>query len=131
MLTGVDDTSPLDAPDKPTGPIDRADQLVSELVVGRVFVKRTVKPATDLAPAIIDETGAAIGVAEAVVPEDHPVSGVTLAVLQKARDQQVTPRRGRVGKESCRLGGSGEKAHQIQVDTPGEGEVGEWLENGR
>ncbi len=85
-----------------------------EAVVRPIFVERTKQPAGDLTSAIVDEAGAAILVAQQIVPKGQPVDGVILASREQLLHESGALVRGRIVHERVKFGRRGQQANQVE-----------------
>ena len=74
---------------KPAVVVRGIDERGDEAVVRHVVRQRRVQPGADLLASAVDIAGAAIVVAQQVVPEAEPVFGVTAIVIKETRDEPI------------------------------------------
>ena len=119
-LAGVDRAAPDDASGEPVGIRRGIDELGDEAVVREVGGEPRKEPGRDLFASAVDVAGAAIVIAQRVVPESEPMFGVTLVVGQQAPDEPGPFVGARVGDEGIQLFDAGQQADHVQVRAPGE-----------
>ena len=122
-LAGVDSAAPLDALDEALRVRGRADQLADELIVRLVVEQRLVQPGGDLLAAAVDVAGAAVVVAQQIVPEREPVLGVAACPRAILDDIGISFVRRRVFQKPSQLVGRRQQADQVEVDAAGKRDV--------
>jgi hypothetical protein len=120
---GVDGTAPEDAAGEALGLGVGVDQLRDKLVVRQIAGEGGVEPAGDLLAPAVDVAGAAIVVAEKVVPEAQPVLGVGLVVGEQALHQPLAPVGGGIVQEVRESLGRRRETDGVEPRPPGEGAI--------
>src|SRR5262249_22033663 len=125
-LAFVHGAAPFDAVGKPlaAAPCGGTHQLMDKSIVGFVFVESRIQPAGDLLAAPVNETGPVVSVAEQVIPEGEPVSGIGLAIIKQTIDEPGPLVAARVSLEFSQCGPRGRKSDQIKRSAAGKGTVG-------
>ncbi len=118
-LSGADIAAPLDAVDKAAALVgEGGDEFAGELVEGHVGDEGVVEPLADLRASACDEAGAAVVVAEEIVPEGEPVLGVVDIAREQGIDQSGALVRRWVVEEGRPFVGCGKEADEIEVGAP-------------
>ncbi len=117
-LAGIDDAAPHNPLGEAFGAWHRVDQRGDELVVRQVVGQRGIQPRGDLAAPAVDVAGAAIVVAQQVVPETQPVLGVAALVGEQPRDQALALVGSAVGDKRPYVGGRRQFADHVERQAP-------------